>query len=180
MQIVINTQIKENYGAHDWDGVGTCPQYWKFKGGRTFVISNVSVEQAQDTPFWDNAIDAVTCADEYYEEYVLDSQLLDDGAPVNIEPWETVISLEKDIFTDGFVALQTVVNDRYASMKFPIAKKFNRWLQISGEQIDYSCSYEFANGHVLPYKEAMAYLAKIDDNDYELQIFEDDAQCVTA
>jgi hypothetical protein len=33
MKLVINTQHSENYGAHDWDGEGSCPQYWKFKGG---------------------------------------------------------------------------------------------------------------------------------------------------
>ena len=37
MKIVFQTQIRENYGAHDWDGKGECPQYWKFKGGNTFV-----------------------------------------------------------------------------------------------------------------------------------------------
>ena len=26
----------ENYGAHDWDGTGQCPQYWKMKGGQDF------------------------------------------------------------------------------------------------------------------------------------------------
>ena len=33
MQLLITTQTQENYGAHDWDGVGECPSYWKFKGG---------------------------------------------------------------------------------------------------------------------------------------------------
>ena len=33
MQLLITTQTQENYGAHDWDGKGACPQYWKFKGG---------------------------------------------------------------------------------------------------------------------------------------------------
>jgi hypothetical protein len=33
MQLLITTQIQENYGAHDWDGKGECPSYWKFKGG---------------------------------------------------------------------------------------------------------------------------------------------------
>lgn len=36
MQLLITTQIQENYGAHDWDGEGTCPQYWKFKGGNDY------------------------------------------------------------------------------------------------------------------------------------------------
>ena len=36
MKLLITTQIQENYGAHDWDGVGACPQRWKFKGGQDY------------------------------------------------------------------------------------------------------------------------------------------------
>jgi hypothetical protein len=36
MQLLITTQTQENYGAHDWDGVGQCPSYWKFKGGQDY------------------------------------------------------------------------------------------------------------------------------------------------
>ena len=36
MQLLITTQTQENYGAHDWDGEGACPQYWKFKGGQDY------------------------------------------------------------------------------------------------------------------------------------------------
>jgi len=36
MKLHIVTQYMENYGAHDWDGQGECPQYWKFKGGEDF------------------------------------------------------------------------------------------------------------------------------------------------
>jgi hypothetical protein len=36
MQLLITTQIQENYGAHDWDGKGECPSYWKFKGGNDY------------------------------------------------------------------------------------------------------------------------------------------------
>jgi hypothetical protein len=36
MQLLITTQYQENYGAHDWDGTGACPQYWKFKGGQDY------------------------------------------------------------------------------------------------------------------------------------------------
>ena len=41
MMLVIRTQLQENYGAHDWDGTGTCPQYWKFKGGSEYKITNI-------------------------------------------------------------------------------------------------------------------------------------------
>jgi len=36
--ILVHTQYQENYGAHDWDGRGDCPQGWKMKGGHTFEI----------------------------------------------------------------------------------------------------------------------------------------------
>jgi hypothetical protein len=41
MMLVIRTQVRENYGAHDWNGTGTCPQYWKNKGGSEYKITNV-------------------------------------------------------------------------------------------------------------------------------------------
>jgi hypothetical protein len=38
MKLLITTQVYENYGAHDWDGKGECPQYWKAKGGSDYVV----------------------------------------------------------------------------------------------------------------------------------------------
>jgi len=37
-KLLITTQVYENYGAHDWDGKGECPQYWKAKGGCDYVV----------------------------------------------------------------------------------------------------------------------------------------------
>lgn len=39
--ILVSTQYRENYGAHDWDGEGECPQYWKMKGGEDYKIVGV-------------------------------------------------------------------------------------------------------------------------------------------
>ena len=39
--IVVNCQYRENYGAHAWDGEGKCPQYWKCKGGISFIVRGV-------------------------------------------------------------------------------------------------------------------------------------------
>jgi hypothetical protein len=41
MMLVIDTQYMENYGAHDWDGVGACPQYWKAKGGSEYKVTGI-------------------------------------------------------------------------------------------------------------------------------------------
>lgn len=38
MKLHIVTQYMENYGAHDWDGEGECPQYWKMKGGEDYFM----------------------------------------------------------------------------------------------------------------------------------------------
>lgn len=43
MMFVIRTQFMENYGAHDWDGQGECPQHWKYKGGSEYKITGVDV-----------------------------------------------------------------------------------------------------------------------------------------
>jgi hypothetical protein len=49
MKLLITTQVYENYGAHDWDGIGACPQYWKAKGGSDYVIRNINVNQVTET-----------------------------------------------------------------------------------------------------------------------------------
>ena len=38
MKLYIFTQDQENYGAHDWDGEGEVPQYWKSKGGTDYIV----------------------------------------------------------------------------------------------------------------------------------------------
>jgi len=35
-RIAITSQVYENYGAHNWDGTGEVPQYWKAKGGSEY------------------------------------------------------------------------------------------------------------------------------------------------
>jgi len=49
MQLLITTQTQENYGAHDWDGVGECPSYWKFKGGQDYKYSLGSTLRSDET-----------------------------------------------------------------------------------------------------------------------------------
>jgi hypothetical protein len=48
-KLLITTQTYENYGAHDWDGVGECPSYWKAKGGSDYVVKNINVNRVTET-----------------------------------------------------------------------------------------------------------------------------------
>lgn len=88
MKLVIHTQIRENYGAHTWDGSGECPQYWKFKGGNTIVVSGVTSANCGGLRV--RMSDIICESNEYFHEYVigggfyLDSEECLDG----IEEWE--------------------------------------------------------------------------------------------
>ena len=83
MKLVIQTQYKENYGAHTWDGKGECPQYWKFKGGDTFVVPGVNSKDL--LPQLEQLIEY---SDEASEEYILSAEIMEDDA-VCCEEWET-------------------------------------------------------------------------------------------
>jgi hypothetical protein len=59
----------ENYGAHDWDGTGECPQYWKMKGGSEYKITDVPLNiDYQEVVSMAN----VEKDNEYCREYILD------------------------------------------------------------------------------------------------------------
>ena len=88
MKIVFNTQVRENYGAHDWDGMGECPQYWKNKGGNTYVFTNVSIAQAQSRDYWEKLELSIICADDYLEEYVIHNEIINDDEEPQVEEWD--------------------------------------------------------------------------------------------
>ena len=69
MMLVIRTQFMENYGAHDWDGTGQCPQYWKMKGGSEYKITDVPLNIDYQAVV---AMANVERDNEYCREYILD------------------------------------------------------------------------------------------------------------
>jgi hypothetical protein len=82
--IVISTQVHENYGAHDWDGKGQCPQYWKAKGGYEYRHPiALDLTEVQDrskvSSFVEELRIAVTRNDDSWQEYVIDWYLLPVG-----------------------------------------------------------------------------------------------------
>lgn len=94
MKLVIDTQIKENYGAHTWDGESECPQYWKFKGGHTYVVENVDQyagichpNTTLSTFVTMELSKLITMKDDYFEEYLLDAYEKEDNEQAG-EDWE--------------------------------------------------------------------------------------------
>ena len=76
MKLLITTQVQENYGAHDWDGKGACPQYWKFKGGNDYVVRNVDVNRARE--IFESVRGQTEEYSDYYREYVIDWEVVAD------------------------------------------------------------------------------------------------------
>ncbi len=75
-KLLIITQVHENYGAHDWDGKGQCPQYWKAKGGSDYVVENVDPNRASDIV---NLVSGQVEQDtEYFREYIIDWEVVAD------------------------------------------------------------------------------------------------------
>jgi hypothetical protein len=65
----------ENYGAHDWDGTGECPQYWKMKGGSEYKVINVplNIDYQEVVSMANVETDNIGC-----REYILDWSLESD------------------------------------------------------------------------------------------------------
>ena len=68
IEVHVQSQIRENYGAHDWNGSGDCPQMWKCKGGDDYIVSGApSVEEAVEFVY----SYIVNPPNEYFNEEVL-------------------------------------------------------------------------------------------------------------
>jgi hypothetical protein len=158
MKIVIQTQICENYGVHDWDGVGGCPQYWKAKGGETYVVPNLTVDEA--LVYGQKDIDTLTAlictVNDGFEEYVIEWSIEDDDAVV-CEEWVTPFNLYQE---DGkWVARRTEVNGEYGYMHHKVASKTAQYdMLIGGERENYKAVYTMTNGDVVSSDTVNEYL----------------------
>ena len=153
MKVVITTQVRENYGS-------VAQPHWKFKGGDTYVVPNLSVEQTLKVK--DHGIPTlkalIETRNEGFEEYVIDWSILDDDAVV-CDPWETPFNL---YWEAGFwVARRTIENGEYGYMRAEIASKTEQYdMLMGGERENYSAVYTMRNGDVVSSTEIGAYLTK--------------------
>ena len=142
MKIVIQTQVRENYGD-------ASKPYWKFKGGDTYVVPNLSVEQVMKVK--EQGVPTLTALietrNEGFEEYVIDWSILDDDAVV-CEPWETPTEL---FWEQGrWVARRTIENGEYGYMRQEIASKTEQYeMQMGGGRENYTVSYVMRDGSEL-------------------------------
>ena len=157
--LVIQTQHKENYGAHDWDGKGECPQYWKFKGGNTYFVTGLTGKQINKIaqhgiPTLSKIIES---KDEYFEEYILDWEIRDlgkngDGKGPICEPWETPVEFyyhkdEKIANTGWRCRTHHTPSPEYSHWRTEIISKAEQWVPgEGGERNHYKCQFKTKNG----------------------------------
>jgi hypothetical protein len=156
MKLVIQTQHKENYGAHDWDGKGECPQYWKFKGGNTFVVENITERQAgkisiSGIPTLKSLIE--NC-NESWEEYIIDWEIVADDAKV-CDEWDSPIVLGYAHEAGEWVAVRVTDNTgEYGHMRKEILEKRESWSMLpAGEQANYQQQFTMEDGAVVLYSQ---------------------------
>ncbi len=83
MKLLITTQVYENYGAHDWDGAGACPSYWKAKGGSDYVIKNINVNKVTETVM--AVRDQIEESNDHFLEKIIDWSIVADDALTEFE-----------------------------------------------------------------------------------------------
>jgi len=87
MKLVITTQHQENYGDPD-------RPYWKFKGGDTYVVENLTMEQAQKATAegCSTLVKLINRDGQMFKEYVREIMAVPDDTVVT-EEWEDPIVL---------------------------------------------------------------------------------------
>jgi hypothetical protein len=78
MKLLITTQVYENYGAHDWDGVGECPSYWKAKGGSDYVVKRFKGGSADATLAVMAVRSQIEEDNDYMRESIIDFRIVAD------------------------------------------------------------------------------------------------------
>ena len=150
MKVVIQTQVSENYGDAD-------NAYWKFKGGNTFVVPNLTIEQCRKAI--EVGIPTLRSLIEYKnpmsEEYVVDVNVMEDNDKV-CEPWDTVTEL---FWENGrWVARQVVLNDEYGYMNKAIAKREVYYeMLMGGKEENTKVTYTLRDGREMSHEEACEY-----------------------
>lgn len=149
MKIVIQTQVRENYGDAD-------KPYWKFKGGDTYVVPNLTTAQAarvqeDGIPTLRSLIESRS---DMFEEYVIGFNVVEDSTVV-CEPWETPFEL---FWEQGrWVARRTVKNDEYGYMRREVTAKTEQYIMhMGGERAEYLVMYTLIDGRVLNNDDAIA------------------------
>jgi hypothetical protein len=149
MKLVIQTQYSENYGSTD-------KPYWKFKGGDTYIVPNLTPAQAER--ILRDGIPTLKALIEYKnsasEETVIYYRVVEDDAVV-CEDWENPYILSWE--NNTWVCRQVQLND--GSFRKPVVSKVTKYtMNMGGDKSDLEVSYVVESGSVISYKDINNYI----------------------
>ena len=159
MKLVIWTDFNENYGAHEWDGKGDCPQYWKNKPGSIYVVENLTEKQvakikASGIPTLSSLIEYTN---EYARETVANYSVVEDADQL-WEEWEEPTFLT---YSDGSWNGQQLKDGRDHSFHESIRTGIDKYkLMPNGERGNLEVYFVTHDNEVLSYEEWMVFYAK--------------------
>ena len=160
MKLVITTQIRENYAAHEgFDG----SYRWKYKGGETYVVPNFDLDAVVEDGI-DAYLPFITEDNDYFQEYVLNWEIVDDNDPPLWEMWEDPYNLE--LVNGQCRKWRTIDNTReYGYMRRQIAEKRESWLQSAEGRVEgsYDAVYTMTNGDVVEGEDALREWFQLED-----------------
>ncbi len=153
MKLVIQTQVRENYGSAD-------APHWKFKGGEVYVMNGITETQAArirkgGIPTLSSLLESRSSM---YEEYIINHDLVDDDATV-CEKWETPTEL--NYVLGVWCSRRVVENGEYGHMRREIQRAVYGWsLLPGGDRANYTVAYHLTNGQVLNDEQLNRYFAE--------------------
>lgn len=151
--LIIETQYCENYAAHN-EGYehGVDETYWKFKGGTTHFVTDISVSDEERIER--EGIPTLTSLLEYEhatsKEYVIGYHFRDlgkdgDGGDPITPAWETPVEMSYD--GDHWIARTHRVFDDEDAIAKPIIARSESWTMApKGVRKDYVRSYKTPQG----------------------------------
>ena len=98
---ILHVQTRENYGAHDWDGTGECPQYWKCKGGPVYIIEGFEGYRDQDmqdvaATVVNEYASLVEQSNDHFHEYIMGAIMVPaTEAHEQYDEWERPITIKR-------------------------------------------------------------------------------------
>ena len=158
MKIVINTQYRENYAAHDWNGQGECPQQWKNKGGDIYIIENLTKDQAKMVlnNRTHELYNLIECSNDYVNNYIVSIAVCEDNIIV-CEDWEcpNVIMINED----NYINTRITKNDEYGYLNKKIIEKHESFImKEKGTSENYQIQYLLADGNLVKSENINDYL----------------------
>ncbi len=152
--LVINTQYRENYAAHN-EGYehGVDEAHWKFKGGSTYFVTDLT--EANINSIVANGIPTLSKLIEYkneaFEEYIIDWEIRDlgkngDGKGPICESWEIATQFYYENKQWKCRTHHTPDPD-YSHWNRAIIGKAEQWIPLEENgRSDYKCQFKTANG----------------------------------